>query len=127
MSDRGRYWAGVLTAWERSGPSQAEYCRRQGIKAITFSWWKRQLRGPSAAGRRRVRTEAGGSAVCRHSDFVEVICPSLSRAAGSASISGLPAGSCGYEIVLAGGRVIRLPQAFDPDAVARLIAAAESC
>jgi hypothetical protein len=35
--------------------------------------------------------------------------------------------SGGYEIVLAGGRVIRLPQAFDSDAVARLIAAAESC
>jgi hypothetical protein len=117
----------VLTAWERSGLSQAEYCRRQGIKAITFSWWKRQLRGPSAAGRRRVRAGANGSALRRHSDFVEVVCPSSSRAAEFALNSRLPAGSCGYEIVLAGGRVIRLPQAFDPHAVAQLIAAAESC
>lgn len=127
MSDRARYWAGVLTAWERSGLSQAEYCRRQGLKAITFSWWKRQLRGPSAPSRRRACAGAGGSALRKHSDFVEVVCPPSSRTAGSASISGLPAGSCGYEIVLASGRIIRLPQAFDGDAVARLIAAVESC
>jgi hypothetical protein len=127
MSDRARYWAGVLTAWERSGLSQAEYCRRQGLKAITFSWWKRQLRGPSPSPRRRARTGAGGSASPRRPAFVEVICPSSSPAAEAASISGLPAVSGGYEIVLAGGRVIRLPQAFDPHAVAQLIAAAESC
>ena len=47
MTERARYWAAQLAAWERSGLTQAEYCRRRGIKAVNFAWWKRQLLGPS--------------------------------------------------------------------------------
>ena len=32
-----------------------------------------------------------------------------------------------YEVVLRGGRVIRLPQNFDPAVVAQLVVAVESC
>ena len=32
-----------------------------------------------------------------------------------------------YEVVLRGGRVIRLPQGFDPAVVAQLVVAVESC
>ncbi len=43
MTDRAKYWARMVTAWEASGLTQAEFCRRRGLKAVTFAWWKRQL------------------------------------------------------------------------------------
>jgi hypothetical protein len=47
MTERARYWAAQLAAWEQSGLTQAEFCRRRRIKAGSFAWWKRQLLGPS--------------------------------------------------------------------------------
>jgi len=47
MTDRAKYWQRMLRAWEGSGLTQAEFCRRRGLKAVTFAWWKRQLWGPS--------------------------------------------------------------------------------
>lgn len=47
MSERSNYWARLLGAWEKSGLSQAEFCRRRGVKAVTFAWWKRKLGDPA--------------------------------------------------------------------------------
>ena len=47
MTDRAKYWQRMLTTWEASGLTQAEFCRRRGLKAVTFAWWKRQLVGSS--------------------------------------------------------------------------------
>jgi len=61
MSERAVYWRRLLADWERSGLSQAEFCRRRGVKAVTFAWWKSrlaQLAQQSSDGRRR--GEAGG-------------------------------------------------------------------
>lgn len=106
MSDRARYWSGLLSEWKRSGLSQAEFCRRRGIKAVTLAWWKRQL--PSSWGD---PVQAGGRAKDR---FVEVQLPSLVS---------MPA----YEIMLARGRSIRVGSQFDSEVLTRLIAAVESC
>ena len=46
MSDRGRYWRRLVSAWQRSGLTQVEFCRRRGVKVTAFGWWKRQLNGP---------------------------------------------------------------------------------
>jgi hypothetical protein len=56
VSERAVYWQRLLADWERSGLSQAEFCRRRGVKAVTFAWWKRrlsQLAQESLDGRRR--------------------------------------------------------------------------
>jgi hypothetical protein len=45
MSDRARYWAGLVASWQKSGVSQTEFCRRRGVNAITFSCWKGRLLG----------------------------------------------------------------------------------
>jgi hypothetical protein len=45
MSDRAGYWQRLLAEWAGSGLSQAEFCRRRGVKAVTLAWWKRRLRG----------------------------------------------------------------------------------
>jgi hypothetical protein len=94
----------VLSAWERSGLSQAEFCRRRGVKGVTFAWWKRRLRQSRAGLESRRPSESPR--------FVEV------RLAGS---------SASYEVVLAGGRSIRVPASFEAESLSRLIAAVESC
>ena len=108
-SGRAKYWAGFLKRWEKSGLSQAEFCRRRQVNYGTFAWWKRQL-GKAAAD---VPKQPGRLAKASRR-FVEV------RLA-----SPLPAPA--YEVVLAGGRSIRVGAQFDPEILSRLIAAVESC
>lgn len=108
MTERAKYWASQVSAWEQSGLSQAEFCRGQGLNGGTFAWWKRQLRQTvdKRPKRGRPRKVPGR--------FVEV------RLDG---VSTLP----GYEVMLRCGRTIRVPSAFDPQELSRLIAAVESC
>jgi hypothetical protein len=107
MTERARYWAEQVASWGRSGLSQAAFCQREGITYGTFGWWKRYLQKASGQqSRRRGRVpKASGP-------FVEV------------RLSGL---SSTYEVVLAGGRSIRVPSQFDPQVLSRLITAVESC
>lgn len=101
MSDCERHWGGVLRDWRRSGLSRAAFCRRRGIRYSSLSYWKQRL---DAASR-----PASGSGRGR---FVEVAVQPMARMAG-------------YEIVLCGGRVVRVPPDFEIGSVARLIAAVE--
>lgn len=109
MTERAKHWSDLVAAWERSGLSQAEFCRRQGINSGTFAWWKRQL-GPASgdAPKRRGRLAKAADR------FVEV------RLTNSPSMSG-------YEVVLPRGRSIRVPSPFDPQILSRLITTVESC
>lgn len=110
MNQRAAYWRGMIAAWGRSGLSQAEYCRRQRIQAVTFSWWKRRL-SQSGAGAGDRRQDRFRSAAVR-AGFVEVRVPQVTRAA--------------YEVVLSGGRMVRVPGDFDAQVLGRLIAAVEA-
>ena len=69
MTERARYWRRQLDRWERSGLSEVAYCRRGGINAVTFAWWKRKL--GATAGRMLEKAEtilppAGIRAETRH-------------------------------------------------------------
>ena len=48
--DRQRFWQAHVSAWGRSGLTQREYCKRQGLGEWSFSAWKRRLakRSPAA-------------------------------------------------------------------------------
>jgi hypothetical protein len=48
-TDHLSYWHDHLKSWEKSGLSQAEYCRRHDLKYCHFHYWKRKLRAPSQA------------------------------------------------------------------------------
>lgn len=109
MSERAAYWQRLLGEWERSGLSQAEFCRRRGLKAVNLAWWKRRLRGSpgaSRAGHQRATQSAGRPA------FVELALPSQPVRGG-----------WGYELVLASGACLRLPGDFDPERVVALVRA----
>jgi hypothetical protein len=109
MSERAAYWQRLLGEWEQSGLSQAEFCRRRGLRAVNLAWWKRRLRGSPGrprGGRQRVTRSAG------HAAFVELALPSHPVRGG-----------LGYELVLPSGVGLRLPADFDPERVARLVQA----
>ena len=121
MTKRGRYWQRWLVKWERSGLTQAEFCRRHGLKhalscegAVNFGWWKRKLGEPAGPLRSMVRRRRGRSSA----EFVEFALPESSTASSRCS--------SGYEMILPRGVVIRLPVDFDSDRVAQLITAAAS-
>jgi len=108
MTERAQYWQRYLDRWERSGLSQAGFCRRHGLKAVTFGWWKRKLATERTHIRRRGADAGRASSVAHRADFVEVAMTS--------------AGMAAYEVVLSRGVVLRLPADFDPDRVSQLIA-----
>ncbi len=127
MTDRARYWRRMVTAWETSGLTQAEFCRRRGLKAVTFAWWKRQLNtgapGRGGRGHRSGREVGTGSS---KPSFVEVALPDgAGRPAKVPSPDGMP--GLAYEVALPCGTSIRLPMDFDMDRAAHLIQAARSC
>lgn len=128
MTDRAKYWQRMLTAWDRSGLTQAEFCRRRGLKAVTLAWWKRQLMGPSRRVDRGWREHDRRDADTRRSttSFVEVALPeAASRSVHGVSATGI-AGT-GYEVSFPCGTSIRLPVDFDVDRASLLIQAARSC
>jgi transposase len=107
MTERARYWRRWLVRWNRSGLTQTEFCRRHGLKLANFAWWKRRLTLRIGAGTSRSEARSASAA-----KFVEVALPA-ERASG-------------YEVVLSGGRVVRVPDEFDAESVSRLISAVES-
>ncbi len=117
MSDRARYWRRLVAAWEKSGLSQAEFCRRRQVQAVNFGWWRRHLESTSKSPPRTNRSGSsrkGSSPRSAKPQFVEFRMTEATAA---------PA----YEVVLRGGRVLRLPPQFDPAVVAQLVVAVESC
>ena len=123
MTDRAKYWQRMLTAWEGSGLTQAEFCRRRGLKAVTFAWWKRQLRGPSERGGGSRQNRRGREVrSSRKPSFVEVAFPEGAgrpvSADGAASKS-----EVGYEVAFLCGTSIRLPTDFDVERASQLIRA----
>ena len=118
MSDRAVYRRQLLGAWEQSGLSQAEFCRRRGLKAVNLAWWKRRLKGPVNAdggrrGRRARRAERSG--------FVEVSLPHGSASSSARRAAFIVPPSDRYELVLPGGVCLRLPDDFDAERVVRLV------
>jgi hypothetical protein len=107
------YWLGHLRRWEAAGIPQAEYCRRQGLSATAFRWWRRKFLGE---GRLVARDgEAADRRGASHPGFVEVVAATLS----ASEASGI------YEIVLANQRRLRLSSRFEADAVRTLLSVLE--
>ena len=121
MSDRAKYWRRLVAAWEKSSLTQAEFCRRRGVKAVTFAWWKRKLNTRTNPGRRRRERRSASRGRGGQAGFVEVALPGGVLASPSSTAVPTLAASWGYEVVLPGGRLIRLPGDFDPDKVSQLL------
>jgi len=141
MTDRAKYWQRMVEAWQASGLTQAEFCRRRGLKAANFSWWKRRLgqtaghgagsgQGGRGAGRKPGTTGRKSGTKQSRPCFVEVALPDAGLAPGRPpKPTASDVSQCVmYRVVLPGGTAISLPADFDVDKAARLIQAlARSC
>lgn len=106
MTERAKHWHALVGEWAGSGQTQVAFCRQRRIEPGTFAWWKRQLRQRGLAGDVSAGvSEASGL-------FVEV---RLSPTGSSA----------GFEVLLAGGRTIRVPAGFDGGELTRLLSVLE--
>ena len=102
--EKHRYWGAQLRAWHRSGLTQAEFCRRQGIGLRRFGSWKRRLEG----GRPGREPQARFVAVAIRPEPEGRTAPAV---AGPAALT-VVAGS-GYRVEVGDG--------FAPDTLARLL------
>ena len=103
-------WAKRVERWQDSGLTASEFAREAGLNARSLSWWRWQLTTkpsdePAAPRRRRARASKPSLT------FVEVAVPATRREL--------------LEVVLAGGRCIRVPVDFDATALERLLAVLE--
>ncbi len=131
MSDRAAYWRRMVTGWERSGLTQAEFCRRRDLTYVTFASWKRKFCGASTQRRGSRRSRGGTGDEPATPTFVEVALsgdawakrcePSTQAIAGSRTsvVASAPGACC--EVALPSGVLIRLPADFDVARASQLI------
>ena len=111
MARRGRepsveleqLWRHQLHQQQSSGQSVAAYCASEGLSAASFYAWRRTL-----ADRNRRRPPAG------RPQFVPV------------RVTALAAGAASLDVVLDGGRVVRVGAGFDADLLRAVVAALEA-
>ncbi|MEW6487395.1 MAG: IS66 family insertion sequence element accessory protein TnpB [Thermodesulfobacteriota bacterium] len=110
--EKRRFWGAQLRAWQRSGLTQAEFCRRQGLGRRLFSSWKRRLGSPERA--------AGGQAAPPVRFVPVAVRPEVSA---PAPIATHPAAA--LTVVARTGHRIEVGDGFTPETLARLLATLE--
>lgn len=106
-----REWRALVAEWVTSGEAAADFSTRKGVTAHNFARWRRRfgVRTASPPGSKSTAISA------RPPAFSEVHAPTPSpRAAGDR-----------VEVILRGGRRVRVWPGFDADTVARLVAVLE--
>jgi hypothetical protein len=105
-------WVEVVAAWQASGLSQSEYCRLAGVNPSTLSRWRDRWRDQEALQQAAERSglEVRESQPC----WIEVTHP-----------GGLEGGGR-FEVMVRGGRTIRLDSYFDATGLRRLVEVLES-
>jgi hypothetical protein len=96
-------WERRVARWVRSGLSRDEFAAREGVKPTTLAWWRWSLQSASSTTTALVK---------RDLTFVEVTPPP-------------PAEHERIEVLLVNGRVVRVPQSFDADALKRVLDVAD--
>lgn len=117
-----RHWRRHVAAWRRSGGSVRAYCESEGLSEPSFYAWRRLLseRDPRGAVRPKrgadVRTTRGSRAAdaAAVSPFVPV-----------RLVAETPTGTSAVEVVLRGGRVVRVAAGFAAKTLREVVAALE--
>jgi hypothetical protein len=104
--EKARYWQAVIRDAARSGMSTRAFCRQRKLKECQFYWWQRRLKG------KRPRVSTPWSPASGPASFALV-----SDAPGTAD--------AGIELVLAGGRRLRIAKGVDEPTLRSVLAALE--
>jgi hypothetical protein len=104
-------WRPVIEAWRRSGQEIATFCRERHVPISSLKYWKRELAHREQQRQaRRAAAEAQKNAI----SFLPV--QVLEPAAGAVGA---------VEVVLRGGRVLRIGANFDPAILKKVVATLE--
>jgi hypothetical protein len=106
-------WRERLARFSKTNLSIEEFAVREGVAASSLRWWRWRL--ASEAKKTRAYAPLAKAAGLTGPAFIEVGSPQSTSTAGSP-----------YEVVLANGRVLRVPTSFDDRVLARLISVVES-
>jgi hypothetical protein len=114
--EKERYWRRVIGEAARSGISIRRFCQERKLKESQFYWWQSRLRAGEK--RQQARAFGGGSASQVTRD---------SRQATFALVSedGGELGSAGIELVLRGGRRLRVGKGVDEETLRTVVGVLE--
>ena len=115
-----QYWRRVFARWRARGLSIAAFCAEAGLTEANFYRWRRVLHereGHSSPGQRRRATgllQGNPTVAAGHAPlFVPLV------------VEGPVASAAVLEVVVGGGRVVRVPVGFDVPTLAQLLALLE--
>ena len=113
--EKERYWREKIRAGTRSGLSIREFCRREGLKEGLFHSWRRELwrRDQEKAGRRSRGVSGRGAPAKASFALVD-----LDGEQGELNEAGI-------ELVLAGGRKLRIGKGVDEKTLVSVVTALE--
>jgi hypothetical protein len=107
-AEKARRWQGLLGEAARSGISIREFCRRRRLKESQFYWWQRRLRLVQQRGAGSHRSGVNG-----HAESFALV----SEEGGAID--------AGIELVLSGGRRLRITKGFDEETLRTVLVALE--
>jgi hypothetical protein len=112
-----QFWQRHVEAWRRSGRTVRDYCQAAGVVEHNFYSWKRVLaeRQASAQPFEQPREKAKDDPLARLPAFVPVRLIEEQVASGGS-----------VEVVLCGGRVVRVAPGFSADTLREVVAALET-
>lgn len=121
-----KYWKAVLADFERSGLTGQEYCRQKGIVYTAFANRRRRLTGVKGTGKYQARKAASKQSELGNSrnrasaqvGFVEV--RTKSSIVTPSNLDGER-----LEVALPTGTVLRVPNGYSIELLARLVTALE--
>lgn len=103
----------LLAQQAREGLTREETAARAGIKPSTLTWWRSELK---RLDRERSRAESGGA----------TLVPVTIREVAPTPATVRPASPNAYEVVLGGGRLLRVPHGFEAAEVHTLVRVLEA-
>lgn len=104
--EKARFWRSVIREAAKSGVSVREFCRRRKLHESQFYWWQRRLSVTGQVRKRRKQGTAGPASFALVSDEPG-------------------ANDAGIELVLAGGRRLRIARGVDEATLRAVLAAVE--
>jgi hypothetical protein len=109
-----QYWRRLLEEWRRSGLTGRDFCSAKAVSEASFYGWKREIarRDQEEVEARRMTARPGAAAAALPA-FVPV---TMAPTPAAASL----------EVVLAGGRLLRVRGGFDSVVLRQLLAVLEA-
>jgi hypothetical protein len=101
-----RYWQATIREAARSGGSIREFCRQRKLKESQFYWWQQRLKAKRQAAK-RPKQAAGQASFALVSDEPGTV-------------------DAGIELLLCGGRRLRIARGVDEQTLRTVLAAVEA-